>query len=286
MVGIMILLSLPIYEICVHLLGLSWSTAVCVIITIWAIIYCVFSIATAITIKKKLKREKKCKAVVIDKKEIMGYKGKTTYFVKVDNAIVEKDNMHVDFKINEEFEVIPLFDENKNIVDFDYNFDLMAKPSIKVIIFTILLSIGSIFLVLSNKEIIVLNNIFSGIALSILLLIGIYQLYRKFIYNKGNLTPVKANVIAYRRKTRIDPDIPDLPPTSPTPIYSVIINSKEYRFLGEKSVPEKDAEIGKEVTVFYDEKTMEFFDSNSNQDFLIGVILVTVSILGFISMFF
>lgn len=200
-----------------------------------------------------------------------------------------KDNIHKELKVNQAFYVYPAYDEKKNFVDFQLEeiVKMDSKIFMPIIIFTIGSILMSILFVLIDK--VSFMNSLSDIVVSIPLLIlflstGILGIRRAFI-NKETLIPAKAIIHDVRIVTFYDFDEhPSPPQTHINPIYRVEVNNQIYQFLGEINVTEEDK--GKEVVVYYDKKTMQFFDNpKSSADMIMGTALIVFSVFLVCSLF-
>lgn len=271
--------AIPLWYICHEWLTLSVLTTIFIILAVLSLFASYLDISNSKKAKEKLKKLKKFKVVVLHKEEVLGYNGRTIYTFELqlqnEKIKLNKENIHKDLKINDALDVYPIYDLEKNIIDFDYDVELQSKIFMPFIIFALVTTLASILFILIDKASFMtkISDIISGVFLYVLFLsVGIYCARRAVIKKKNNLHQVRAIISALRVSTHVNTEPTMSVHTVISPIYQVIINDETYQFLGERHVKEEDK--GKEVIVYYDKDTMEFFDEpKKNTDLVISVVM-------------
>ena len=182
--------------------------------------------------------------------------------------------------MNQTADVYPVYDEQKNVIDFDF-VDTVEKNT-KIYKPFIIFAIGTTFtsvLFILNDQASFMSVTSTIIGTSFLLILflstGIYSL-RRVLIDKNTLIPVKAVI----HSLRITNEITDIGTTIEyiTPIYRLEVDGQTYQFLGDKNATKEDR--GKEVVVYYDKNTMEFFDNpKGNSDMFLSVAMFILAIL-------
>lgn len=277
--GFIIVLFIIMYYVCHEWLDLSILTTLFITLSISSIVWSFIDIDNVKKSKEKIKKTKKYIAKVVSIETIHGYKGRTTYTfeLKIEDQIIRltKDNIHRHLEMNQKLDVYPIYDEQKNIIDFDFveDVEINSKVFIPIIILAIGTTISSVMFILIDKAIFmtVLSNVIVSIFLLLLCIpVAIISIKRAMI-NKNELIPVKAIIHSLRIAYRNNEHGPDS--ESISPIYRVEVDGKTYQFVGDKSAKREDK--GKECVVYYDKETMEFFDKpKSKVDLIMGVIMI------------
>ena len=281
--GIVILFFIVMLYICQDWLGFSLLTTIFMSLSIISIIL------SYIEIKgnkeaKKIKKAKKYTVTVISKEVVHGYRGRTTYTfeLKIENQNIQirKDNIHRDLEVNQTVDVYPVYDEQKNVIDFDFVDTVEKNTKIykPFIIFAIGTTFTSVLFILNDQaSFMSVTSTIIGTSFFLILFLstGIYSL-RRVLIDKNTLIPVKAVIHSLRITSRLT-DTGVLIDYI-TPIYRLEVNGQIYQFLGDKNATEKDR--GKEVIVYYDKNTMEFFDNpKGNSDMFLSVAMFILAIL-------
>lgn len=282
--GVIIVFFIVMYYICHKWLGFSLLTTIFMSLSIISILFSYIDIKGNKKAKEKIKKAKKYTATIISKEVVHGYGGRTTYTfeLKIEDQIIQisKDNVHRDLEVNQTVDVFPNYDEQNNIIDIEFvDFVKMDTKIYKpVIIFAIGTTFTSVLLVLndhSNFSSVASTIIGTSFLLLLCLSTGIYSMKRVLI-NKDTLIPVKA-VIHSLRKSTIYPDT-GVPIDHISPIYRLEVDGQIYQFLGDKNATEEDR--GKEVTVYYDKDTLEFFDNpKGNTDKFMSIAMFILSLI-------
>lgn len=271
--------AVPLWFICHEWLKLSILTTIFIILAVLSSFASYLEISNSKKAKDKLRNSKKFKAIVLNKEEVLGYRGKTIYTFELqlesEKIKLNKENMHRNLKMYDVLDVYPIYGPEKSIIDFDYDVESQSKIFLPFIIFALVTTIASIFFILIDKASFMtkLSDIISGIFLYVLFLsVGIYCARRAAIKTKRNLQPVRAIISGLHVTTHVNTVTTVTVSTSISPIYQVKINNETYQFLGEKGVKEEDK--GKEVIVYCDMDTMEFFDEPAkNTDLIISAVM-------------
>src|SRR5690606_1936414 len=106
----------------------------------------------------------------------------------------------------------------------------------------------------------------SIIAYSFFLLLALYagiSSLKRVLVDKSRLKPVKAVIHSFYIYSSMNDGIKH---ESISPVYRVEVDGEVYQFVGDKSAQEEDQ--GKEVTVYYDPNTMQFFDNPKSKTHL------------------
>lgn len=284
LVGISILLWFILHS----WIGLSVLTTISIIISVVLFGLLMINIKVIVDEKKQIKQNKLYKAKFIDKNEIKGYNGETTYTLElnIDNnkRIIEKQYLPKKTKINDVIDVYPICDNNGNIVDFDY---FSGQPVSKLLIACNIISIIiSVILVLNNEsKILETISIWIGFLFffTFCLFFGIHSLKRYYGSKNPNLIVVDGKIVSIRRHTRVEDGIEY---EHLSPIYQVMVNGETYQFLGDKNIRsgEESKYMNSIEKVFYDSETMEFYDKKSNKsDLALAIIMLSFAFLLLIS---
>ncbi|NCU16692.1 ABC transporter ATP-binding protein [Pallidibacillus pasinlerensis] len=247
----------------------------------------IFLVVTDIKLRKKSRETvetvKKHKAKVVNKEVIHGYRGKTTYTFEINTGgetiqiKKERNKLHRDFNINDTIDIYPEFDEQNNIVDF--KLAELVERNTRIYKPFIIFAIGSI----ATTALLILNDhsslttvtsylIAYSFFLLLVLYVGISSLKRVFV-DKSTLKPVKAVIHSFYIYSSMDDGIKH---ESISPVYRVEVDGKVHQFVGDKSAQKEDR--GKEVTVYYDPNTMQFFDNpKSKTDLAMAIFMLTMA---------
>ncbi len=282
--GVFIVFFIIMLYVCHEWLGFSLLTTIFMFLSIVSILFSYIDIKENKKAKEKIKRAKKYTVTVIFKEVVHGYRGRTTYTFEVkiedQNIQIRKDNVHMNLEVNQTVDVYPVYDEQKNVIDFDF-VDTVEKNT-KIYKPFIISAIGTtftsvLFILNDQASIMSVTSTIIGTLffLALFLSTGIYSL-RRMLINKNTLVPVKAVI----HNLRITNEITDFGTLIEhiTPIYRLEVGGQTYQFLGDKSATEEDR--GKEVVVYYDKNTMEFFDNpKGNSDLFLTVAMFILTIL-------
>lgn len=284
-----IFIVMPLWYVLHSWLGFEIITTISIIISTILLILFVIDVYSVIKAKKTIKEKKSFKAKLIDKKEIHGYMGKSIYTLEIylenKKEIIEKENIHMKLKVNDIIDVYPIYDNQGELIDFDYSLDVQAKVSKFLIIINILSLAISTFLFFSDnvrqlED--VLNYIFSMLLLLVLLFVGIYFLKRYNGSKSNELIPVEGKVIGIRRTSRIRDG---LTYEYLNPVYEVIVNGETYQFLGHRNIKKGQEKqyINSKFEVYYNSNTMNFYEKrNDKSDLYIAILLISFSLVGII----
>ena len=282
--GIVILFFIVMLYICQDWLGFSLLTTIFMSLSIISIILSYIEIKGNKEAKEKIKKAKKYTVTVISKEVVHGYRGRTTYTfeLKIENQNIQirKDNIHRDLEVNQTVDVYPVYDEQKNVIDFDFVDTVEKNTKIykPFIIFAIGTTFTSVLFILNDQaSFMSVTSTIIGTSFFLILFLstGIYSL-RRVLIDKNTLIPVKAVI----HSLRITNEITDIGTTIEyiTPIYRLEVDGQTYQFLGDKSATKEDR--GKEVVVYYDKNTMEFFDNpKGNSDMFLSIAMFILAIL-------
>jgi len=282
--GIVILFLVVMLYIGHDWLGFSLITTIFISLSIISIILSYIEIKGNKEAKEKIKKAKKYTVTVMSKEVVHGYRGRTTYAfeLKMDdqNIQMKKDNIYRNLEVNQTVEVYPVYDKQKNVIDFDFVDTVekntkIYKPFIIIAIGTTLTSV--LFILNDHASFMSFTSTIIGTLffLALFLSTGIYSL-RRVLINKNTLIPVKAVIHSLRITNRLTDTGVSIEYI--TPIYRLEVNGQIYQFLGDKSATEEDR--GKEVVVYYDKNTMEFFDNpKGNSDKFLSVAMFILAIL-------
>lgn len=278
--------GIPVWFICYDWIGLSTITSISIIISVLLLFALIMDISNVKDAKKKLEENKKCKAKLIDKKEIKGYRSKTTYTFELEigysKYTISKENFYKKIGLNDVIDVYPIYKDNK-VIDFDYDLENQSKISFWFILITILSIAISIILIL-NDELDILESIgliIGSILLGIFFLaVGIYSLKRYLDSNKDSLIPVNVKIVGFKIHRSYDSDIGGYIEKSPTAIYQAEINGEVHQFIGDKGYKKEDKArlLNTNVIAYYDKNTMEFFEQKNNKKDLALAIMMFIFI--------
>ncbi len=264
-------------------IGLSELTAISIFIAVFLALLSITDISTSKKAKERIQKSYKCTAVVLDKKEVHGYRGRTTHTVELhsefDTVILKKNNMRKDLQVNDSFDAYPIYDKDHNIVDFDDAANMQTDPFKPVHIAAVFAVALSIFLAVNDGSRLLreVSAILFGLLMSVFLLaIGIQSLHRYIVIRSHKLTPIKAvihDIVIVQRTSS------DLYRRYINPIYRAVVKGEVYQFSGSDKIAEEDK--GKEVTAYYDDNNMEFFEASeirSKSNLIISLVFFAISI--------
>lgn len=244
----------------------------------------IFLVVTDIKLRKKSRETvetvKKHQAKVVHKEVIHGYRGKTTYTFEINiggetiQIKKERNKLHRDFNINDTIDIYPEFDEQNNLVDFELAESVEKNTRVyKPFIIFAIGSIATTALLIVNDYSYFINIASSIIAYSFFLLLALYagiSSLKRVLVDKSRLKPVKAVIHSFYIYSSMNDGIKH---ESISPVYRVEVDGEVYQFVGDKSAQEEDQ--GKEVTVYYDPNTMQFFDNpKSKTDLALAIFML------------
>ncbi len=263
-------------------IGLSELTAFSIFIAVFLVLLSITDITTSRKSRERIQKSCKCTAVVLARKEVHGYRGRTTYTVELhpefDKVVLKKNNLRKDLQVNDCFDAYPIYNKDHHIIDFDDAASMQTQLFKPVHIAAVLAVALSIFLTVNDGSRLLreVSTILFGLLMSVFLLaIGIQSLHRYIVIRNHNLTPVKAVIHDIVIVERLQEGLY----RSINPIYRAVVKGEVYQFSGSDNIAEED--IGKEVTAYYDDKNMEFFEASevrSKSDLIISLVLFAISI--------
>lgn len=278
-----LLIGVPAWFICHKWIGLNELTSLSIIIAVFLTFCAVIDVVTSKNARERIGKSYKCQAIILSKHKVHGYKGRTTYMVELhpefEKIVLEKNNLYKDYQVNDTFDAYPIYDKDHNIIDFDYDTDMQKSLTKPVYFAAVLTALLSIFLIVNDGDKLLhqISNIVSGVLLSaFLLFISIIGIRRYIISRNRRLLPVKAVIHSIVRVSRYNDGI-DM--SYIYPIYQAVINGEVYQFSGSEKIEENDK--GKEVTAYYDQNTMEFYeatDLKSDKDLIIAILMFALAV--------
>lgn len=246
---------------------LSGFTAIFILVTAFFVCLLLDFIRDSKKAKKILQSEKPCTAKLIDIKGIRGYKGSLTYTFEIEanNEIItiEKSDFKKKLEISNTLKVYPIYDDQNNIIDFEYDLESKAKVSSEFIIIPFILILLSVFFVL-NDGTIAAERMIALLAGVICLVIGGFLIKCNRTSKKTELIPVYATIVNIEEKSVRGRSSSIIITKYYRSLCQANVDGQIYQFLGERLDGDKEQAygmIGKVVQAYYEKETMIFYDN-------------------------